>query len=117
MFKLLQDFAVEDFFPTSRLTQERRKNWVPTSYLQEKEKIRHWVFLSYKSLNSGKRRIFLPKSYIQGHVRESQGSRWVRQGWSIATKRGREKVKKRKETKKTKEGEKVAPAKARFRVP
>ncbi len=38
----------------------------------------------------------MPTSYIQGQVRESQGSRWVRQGWSIATKRGREKVKKKK---------------------
>jgi hypothetical protein len=47
-------------------------------------------------------------------VRESQGSRWVRQGWSNGTeesvgKSGREK-------KETKEGEKVAPAKATFRV-
>ncbi len=33
-------------------------------------------------------------------VRESQGSRWVRQGWPIATKRGREKVKKRKRPRK-----------------
>jgi hypothetical protein len=47
-------------------------------------------------------------------VRESQGSRWVRQGWSIATRIEREKVEK--EKKKTKEGKKVAPAKARFRV-
>jgi hypothetical protein len=73
----------------------------------------------------------LPTSYIQRQV--SQGSRWARQGWSIATRRGREKIKKRnwsiakkedvrrsrkrKEKKKTKEGKKVAPAKARFRVP
>ncbi len=69
----------------------------------------------------------------------SQGSRQVCQGWSVATKgghkkekkrkekdqgrwsvptrRGREKNKKRKEKKQTKEGENVAPAKARFRVP
>jgi hypothetical protein len=39
--------------------------------------------------------IFLPTSYIQGQVRESQGSRWACQGWSIATRRGREKVKKK----------------------
>jgi hypothetical protein len=44
--------------------------------------------------------IFLPTSYIQGQVRESQGSHWVRQGWSIATRRGREKVKKRKRPRK-----------------
>ncbi len=28
----------------SCLTQERKKNWVPTSYLQEEDKIRRWVF-------------------------------------------------------------------------
>jgi hypothetical protein len=55
-----------------------------------------------------------------------------RQGWSVSTRRGREKekkttkeggllpqeggVKKRKEKNKTKEGKKVAPVKARFRV-
>jgi hypothetical protein len=39
-------------------------------------------------------------SYIQGQVRESQGSRWVRQGWSIATRKGHEKVKKRKRPRK-----------------
>ncbi len=38
----------------------------------------------------------MPTSYIQGQVQESQGSHWVRQGWFIATKRGREKVKKKK---------------------
>ncbi len=37
--------------------------------------------------------------------------------WSVATRRGREKKKKRKEKKKTKVGKKVAPVKARFRVP
>ncbi len=42
---------------------------------------------------------------------------FLHQGWSIATKRGCEKVEKRKEKKKTKVGEKVAPGKARFRVP
>ncbi len=47
-------------------------------------------------------------------VWESQGSRWVHQGWSNATeesvgKLGREK-------KETKEGKKVAPAKATFCV-
>jgi hypothetical protein len=69
----------------------------------------------------------------------SQGSHCVHQGWSVATKGGREKEKKRKEKRKTKEGglspqegdmkkrrkeknntkegKKVAPAKARFRVP
>jgi hypothetical protein len=69
MFKLLRDFAVEEFF-------------------------------SYESLNARKQRIFLPTSYIQGQVRESQGSHRVCQGWSIATRRGCEKVKKRKRPRK-----------------
>ena len=55
---------------------------------------------SYESLNARKQRIFLPMSYIQGQVRESQGSCSVRQGWSIATRRGSEKVKKRKRPRK-----------------
>jgi hypothetical protein len=93
-------FAVEEFFPYKSFHARKKKNRVPTSYLQEEHKIRCWVFLSYELLNSGKRRIFLPTSYIQGQVRESRGSRWVRQGWSIATKRGREKVKKRKRPRK-----------------
>jgi hypothetical protein len=100
----------------SHLTQERKKNWVPTSYLQEEDKIRCRVFLSYELLNSRKWRNFLydelPTRAME--VRESQGSHWVRHGWSNATeesvgKSGREK-------KETKEGEKVAPAKATFRV-
>ncbi len=82
------------------------------------------IFLSYESLKSRKRRIFFPTSYIQGHVRGSCG---VHQGWSVATRRGREKEEKKKtkegglspqegdvrkkEKKKTKEGEKVAPRK------
>ncbi len=39
-------------------------------------------------------------SYIQGQVWESQGSHWVRQGWSIATRKRCEKVKKRKRPRK-----------------
>ncbi len=77
----------------SHLMQERTKNWVLTSYLQD---LPLSFFLSYKLLKSRKRKIFVPTSYIQGHVR---GSRWVRQGRSVAKKGGREK-----EKKKTKEG-------------
>ncbi len=84
----------------SRLTLERKKNWVPTSYLREEEKILRWVFLSYELLKSRKQKIFLSTSYIQGQVRESQGSRWVHHGWSIATRRRCEKVKKRKRPRK-----------------
>ncbi len=93
-------FAVEEFFPTIRLTQERENlstDELPPRVVQD---LPLSFFLSYESLKSRKRRIFLPTSYIQGQVRESQGSRWVRQGWSIATRRGREKVKKRKRPRK-----------------
>ncbi len=46
----------------------------------------------------------MPTSYIQGQVRESQGSRQVRQGWSIATKRGREKSRKEEKRKEKDQG-------------
>ncbi len=48
----------------------KKKNWVPMSYLQEEYKIRRWVFLSCKSLNSGKRRIFFADKL---HTRASTG--------------------------------------------
>ncbi len=79
----------------------KKKNWVPTSYLQEGYKISRWVFCPMSCSIQGKWRFFLPTSYLQGQwVRKSQGSHWVHQGWSIATKRGREKVKKRKRPRK-----------------
>jgi hypothetical protein len=57
-------------------------------------------------------------SYLQGQWKYGKAKEAVvHQGWSIATRTECEKVEKRKEKKKTKEGEKVAPAKARFRVP
>ncbi len=68
--------------------------------VQVATRLRRRKFFSYKSLNARKRRVFLSTSYIQGQVRESQGSRRVRQGWSIATRRGHEKVKKRKRPRK-----------------
>jgi hypothetical protein len=111
------------FFPTSRLMQERKKNWVPTSYLQEEDKIlqeedkiprRVFFVLQVAQIKKAEDFLYnqLPTRAME--VRESQGSRWVHQGWSIATeesvrKSGRDK-------KETKEGEKVAPAKATFRV-
>ncbi len=45
-------------------------------YRRATYKIRRRVFLFYESLKSRKRRIFVPTSYIQGHVR---GSLWVSQ--------------------------------------
>ncbi len=47
-------------------------------------------------------------------ARESQGSCWVRQGWSNATEESMRKL--GREKKETKEGKKVAPVKATFRV-
>ncbi len=128
------------FFPASRLTQEREKFKYRRATYTICRRV-YFIFFSYESLKSRKRRIVFPTSYIQGHVR---GGDWIRQGWSVAkkkedvrkkrrrprkvvcrhkkgtwerrkeedqgrwsvaTRRGRE----RKEKKKTKEGEKVAP--------
>ncbi len=88
------------------------------SYLQEEYMIRRRVFFVLRVSQFKKAKDFLYKELPTRamEVRESQGSRWVCQGWSIATKRGREKVEKRREKKKTKEGKKVAPAKVRFRL-
>ncbi len=74
--------------------------------------------MSYESLNSRERRTFDTTSYLQGQWKYGKAKEAVvRQGWAIATRRERKKVEKRKEEKKTKRGEKVAPAEARFRVP
>ncbi len=121
VFKLLRDFAVEEFLSYESLDARKEEYQRATSKRSTRFAVE--FFLSYKSLKSRKRRIFLPTSYRQGQVRESQGSREVRQGWSIATRRGREKVmkrkspqkgdvrrsRKRKEKLKTKEGKKVDP--------
>ncbi len=72
--------------------------------------------MSYKLLNSRKRRTFYTTSYLQGQwkyekVKEAVES--ARAGLSLL----RESVRKsRKEKKKTKECKKVAPVKATFRV-
>ncbi len=116
MFKLLRDFAIKEIFPTSRLTQERKKNWVPTSYLQEEDKFRRQVFfvLRVAQFKNAKEFLYdeLPTRAME--VGESQGSRWVHQGWSNAT--GENVRKSGRERKETNEGKKVAPAKATFRV-
>jgi hypothetical protein len=96
--------------------QESKKNWVPTSYLQEEDKIRHQVFFILQVAQFKKAKGFLynelPTRAME--VRESQGRHWVRQGWSNAT--GESMRKSGRERKDTKEGKKVAPAKATFRV-
>ncbi len=70
--------------------------------------------MSYELLISRKRRIFLPASYIQRQNRKTKGAvESARAG--LSPQEGD--VRKRKEKKETKEGEKVAYAKAIFRVP
>ena len=88
------------FFFLQVVSRKKGKNWVPTSYLQEEYKIRRWVFFVLRVAQVKKAKDILPTSYIQGQVQESQGSCWVRQGRSIATRRGHEKVKKRKRPRK-----------------
>jgi hypothetical protein len=96
--------------------------------------------LSYDSLKSRKRRIFFADelhtravevreakeavestraglSPQRGDVRKKRKKRKNQGRWSVATRRGGEKNKKGEEKKNTKVGKKVAPAKARFRVP
>jgi hypothetical protein len=115
----------KNLFPTSCLMQEREKS--STDELHTRFAVK--FFLSYKSFKSRKRRIFFRRATYKGtYVEAVESARtglspkkrgtWERQEedqgrWSVATRRGREKQ----ETKKTKEGEKVAPTKARFRVP
>jgi hypothetical protein len=54
--------------------------------------------LSYELLNSRKGRIFYTTSYLQGQWKYGKAKEAVvHQGWSIATRREREKVEKRKE--------------------
>ncbi len=116
--------------------QERKKNQVPTSYLLQDLPLSFFSPMSRSSQERGG--IFCQRATYKGsRSTGSQGSRWVRQGWSVATKgerekekkrkekdqgrwsvatrRGREKKKKRKE--KAMEGKKVATVKARFHVP
>jgi hypothetical protein len=95
---------------------KKREKFQPKSYVTEEYKIRHGFIFVLRVAQFKKAKDFLydelPTRAME--VRESQGSRCVRQGWSNATeesmgKSGREK-------KETKEGKKVAPAKATFRV-
>jgi hypothetical protein len=103
-------------FSTSCLTQERKKNWVPTSYLQEEDKICRRVFFVLRVAQIKKVQDFLYDKLLTRamEVRESRGSLWVCQGWSNVTEESVRKL--GREKKETKEGEKVAPAKATFRV-
>ena len=104
------------FFPTSRLTQEKEK----FGYRQATYKIRRRVFCPMSRSSQESEGFFYQRATYKGRKYKKPGSRGVRQGWSVAekkrkekdqgrwyvaTRRGREKE----EKKKTKEGEKVAP--------
>ncbi len=112
----------------------KKKNQVPTSYLLQDLPLSFFCRSSQESEGFFYRRATFKGSWSTG----SQGSRWVCQGRSVATKGRRKKENKenkktkegglspqegdvrktrKEEKKKTKEGKKVAPAKARFRVP
>ncbi len=73
--------------------------------------------MSYESLKSGKQRIFCQRATYKGkYGKAKEAVESARAGLS-PQKGDVIKSRKRKEKKKTKEGEKVALAKARFRVP
>jgi hypothetical protein len=72
--------------------------------------------LSYKLLNSRKQRNFYTTSYLQGQWKYKKAKEAIESA-RVGLSPQEESVRKsRKEKKKTKEGKKVAPAKARFRV-
>ncbi len=84
----------------SRFTQERRKIEYRRATNKKSTRFAVEFFCPTSRSIQESEGFFLPTSYIQGQVRKCQGSRWLRQGWSIPTKRGREKVKKRKRPRK-----------------
>ncbi len=106
---VLRNFAVEEMFSSESLNARKEKNMSTDELPTREDEIRSQVFLSYESLKSRKRRIFLPTSYIQGQVRESQGSRCVRQAGLVyrhkkGTWESQEKEKKRKRPRKARRG-------------
>ncbi len=56
------------FFSYESFNARKKKNLVPTSYLQEEYKIRRQVILSYDSLNSKKAKDFLQQATYKGNV-------------------------------------------------
>ncbi len=74
-------------------------------------------FLSYELLKSRKRRIFCQRATYKGKYGKAKEAIESAKAGLLPQKGDVRKSRKRKEKKKTKEGKKVAPAKARFRVP
>ncbi len=93
-FKLLRDFAVEEFFflrVASRKKGRKIKYRQATYY-----KICLWIFFVLQVAQIKKAKDFFANELHTRASTRKQGSRWVGQGWSIATRRGREKGKKKK---------------------
>ncbi len=72
--------------------------------------------MSYESLNSRKRRTFYTTSYLQGQWKYGKAKEAVESTRAGLLPQEESVRKSRNEKKKTKEGEKVAPAKAMFHV-
>jgi hypothetical protein len=73
-------------------------------------------FLSYESLNSRKQRTFYTTSYLQGQWKYEKAKEAVESARAGLSPQEESMRKSRKVQKKTKEGKKVAPAKATVRV-
>jgi hypothetical protein len=73
-------------------------------------------FLSYEPLNSRKQRTFYTTSYLQGQWKYGKAKEALESARADLSLLGESVRKLRKEKKKTKEGKKVAPAKATFHV-
>ncbi len=91
---------------------------MPTSYLQEEYKIRRWVFFVLQVAQVRKAKDFVCRwaTYKGKYGKAKEAVESARAGLS-PQKGDVRKSRKRKEKKKTKEGKKVAPAKARFCAP
>ncbi len=94
--------------------QERKKNWVPTSYLQEEYKICRWVFFVLRVTQVKKAKDFFADEL---HTRVSTGKPRKPLSPPGLVYRHKKGMWESQEKKKTKEGKKVAPAKAIFHVP
>ncbi len=116
MFKLLRDFAVEDIFSydlfNARKEEKLSTNKLPTRRGYDSPS--SFFVLQVAQFKKAEYFLYDEPPTRAMEVRESQGSHWVRQGWSNATEESMGKL--GREKKETKEGEKVAPAKATFRV-
>ncbi len=111
MFKLLRDFAVEKFFSYESLNARKEEksstNELPTRFAVE-------FFFVLRIAQSRKAKDFFADEL---HTRASTGKPRKPSSPPGLVYRHKKGTWRRKEKKKTKEGEKVAPAKARFRVP